>query len=40
MKSQKEGQEDQGKVEELRGTPPRAFGVPWFSWPSFWLYLP
>ena len=38
-KSQKEGQEDQGEVKELGGTPLiRAFGVPCSSWPSFRLF--
>ena len=36
-KSQKEGQEDQGGVQELEGTP-RAFRVPLSSWHSFWLF--
>jgi len=37
-KSQKEGQEDHGGIKELGGTPPRAFKVPWSSWPSFRLF--
>ena len=39
-KSQKEGQEDQGEIQELGGTPPaalRSSGPPWSSWPSFLL---
>jgi len=36
--SQKEGQEDQGWIKELWGIPPSGFKVPWFAWPSFWLF--
>ena len=37
-KSKKEGQEDQGEVKELGGTPPSCFKVLWSSWPSSWLF--
>ena len=36
--SQKEGQDDQGEVKELRGTTSSCFKIPWSSWPSFWLF--
>ena len=34
-KSQKEGQEDQGRVKELGGS---LYQTPNSSWPSFWLF--
>ena len=33
---QGQGQEDQGEVKELGGTPPSRFNVPWSSWPCPW----
>jgi hypothetical protein len=34
-KSQKEAQEDQGRMKELRGSTPSHFNGPWSSWPSY-----
>jgi hypothetical protein len=36
--SQKEGQEDQGKEEELGGTCCSCFAILWFFWLSFWFF--
>ena len=37
-KSQKNGQEDQQTLKQLRGVSPSSFIPPWSSWPSFWLF--
>ena len=39
VKSQKEGQEDQGTLKQL-GNPSKLFDLSWSPWPSFWVTRP